>query len=129
MMTTIESISALNKEAVPLSAQDVLNDINHIAPLLRNQSGHQFRLLSRFDASDATKEQVVHWFHTLAMSPSEVDVVSISHREGARMPLALFIEYYYCLWYPSSHDVAVVNKIDNFVLILTHEEDFSYYAY
>lgn len=83
-----------------------------------------FKTVRKLDASDIEREQVIEWLHLLPVDPAATVIVIWPDRGyGVRLMYGDFADNFDILWYPSSDDVWVFDRLsDRWLLELDHEE-------
>ncbi|SRR5579884_1351018 len=127
LATVIESVASLREKSRLLSAEELESGLGHVMPCVRGQAGCEFIQVAELEVADSDKEQVIRWFRSLTLPNGVVNVYWVAQREGIQTPLDVFVSNYDDLWFPSSHDVVVEDQERRFLLILDHEEHFSFW--
>ena len=128
ILSRIKSIAPLsgNLEFLPEDQVHPTFEILRNKFLLNPGSGSS---LSVLDGTELSSEQLKKYLRNLPVDKnSNVLVIWASYRSAVLIPYSLLVENYDELWFPSADDVFVTDKEMNWLLVIDHEEIFSFYS-
>lgn len=116
------SLSALAGRWHAIPREEVRRAVTAIARCMPDSGDGSLLRSKVFDATDATREDVIGWVRTLRLPSGLIHAYWVADEQGVAIELDDFLHVFDEVWFPGADDVWITRKGEPWVLDFDHEE-------